>query len=122
MKHTDNMFGLHFPLAIEPMVYGITDRMTEAYRGGYWHFWHLSNGSFYMAPEGDHMLMVNCDNYWTGTLSADALGIGACLYCFSHLSFCRDEALSRLMAEHYHLLRAHMLEHAEVGAILGAID
>ncbi|MCB1841848.1 MAG: antirestriction protein [Halioglobus sp.] len=73
--------------------------MAEAYTGGYWHFYVLSNGGFYMAPEGDSVFKVSCDNYFTGKLSADALGITACLYTYSHISFSQDEALGRIMAD-----------------------
>lgn len=116
------LFGAHFPLAIEPMIYGITERMAETYSGGYWRFWRLANGGFYMAPEGDQVYSVSCDNYFTGDLSADALGITACLYAYNHCSFSRDEAFGRLMAEHFHLLRANMFTHPESVSILMAID
>ncbi len=121
-EHTAQLFGAYFPLVIEPTIYGITDRMAEEYQGGYWHFYSLDNGGFYMAPEGEQVFKVSCDNYFTGKLSSDALGITACLYTYSHLSFSRDQALGQLMAGHYHKLRSFMLEHAEVAAILGAID
>jgi hypothetical protein len=118
----EKTFGAHFPLMIEPVIYGITEKMTEAYSGGYWQFYNLGNGGFYMAPEGDQIYQVSCDNYFTGVLSADALGLTACLYAYSHCSFSRDECFGRLCAMQYHLLRHHMYEHEEVANILGAID
>ena len=54
--------GLPFPLQLEPVIYGITERMAEDYTGGYWEFWTLSNGGFYMAPAGDRLHHVICDN------------------------------------------------------------
>ena len=122
LSHTARLFGAHFPLIIEPVIYGITERMAEAYSGGYWTFYRLDNGGFYMAPEGDQVFQVSCDNYFTGELTADALGITACLYAYSHSSFSRNEELGRLCAQHYHWLRTYMFDHAEVAAILGAID
>ena len=122
LSHIEKLFGAHFPLMLEPVIYGITERMAEAYRGGYWQFYTLNNGGFYLAPEGDQVYQVSCDNYFTGQLSADALGITACLYAYSHCSFSRDETAGRLCARHYHWLRGYMYEHAEVGSILGAID
>jgi hypothetical protein len=119
---TAELFGAHFPLQLEPVIYGITERMAEDYHGGYWHFYTLDNGGFYMAPDDDRVFAVSCDNYFIGELSADALGITACLYAFSHCSFSRDERFGRLMADHYHRLRAYMFTHPEVAAILGAID
>lgn len=115
-------FGEHFPLLIEPTVYAITERIADSYSGGYWDFWLLDNDGFYMAPAGDETYLVNCDNQFTGELSADALGITACLYAYSHCSFSRNEAPGKLCGIHYHLLRLYMFEHPEVDSILRAID
>jgi hypothetical protein len=120
MAVTERLFGIHFPLQMEPVIYGITDRMAEDYSGGYWDMFTLSNGGFYMAPSGDDVFHVTCDNMFEGGLSADALGITACLYAYSHLSFAGDFA--REYALHYHRLREFMFEHPEVKAILGATD
>jgi hypothetical protein len=78
---TERYFGIHFPLKLEPVIYGITDRMAKDYSGGQWDFFTLSNGGFYMAPSGDDVYHVTCDNMFEGDLSADALGI-------THLSLC----------------------------------
>ena len=105
---------------MEPVIYGITDRMAADYKGGYWDFYTLSNGGFYMAPSDDRLFHVTCDNCFEGDLSGDALGLTSCLYAYSHLSFAGDFA--REYARHYHRLRGYLFEHAEVKAILGAID
>jgi Antirestriction protein len=127
LSHTAKLFGAHFPMVIEPVVYGITGRMAESYNGSYWSLYEISGPDwlapgFYMAPEGDQIFQVSCDNYFTGELSADALGITACLYAYSHLSFSKDKVFGMLMADHYHRLRSFMFEHPEVAAILRAID
>jgi hypothetical protein len=121
MSITERLFGLHFPMQVEPVVYGITDRMAESYSGGFWTFYTLSNGGFYMAPASDEHFEVACLNQYAGTLSADALGITACLYAYSHLSF-SNTRFARVSACHYHRLREYMFEHAEVREILGATD
>jgi Antirestriction protein len=117
----EKLFGVHFPLQLEPVIYGITDSMSEDYTGGYWHFYTLSNGGFYMGPSEDRIFHVICQNQFEGDLSADALGITSCLYAYSHLSF-TDGNIAREYARHYHRLREFMAEHPEVGAILGATD
>jgi hypothetical protein len=127
LSHTARLFGAHFPMVIEPVVYGITDRMAESYGGGYWSFFSTVDNcsgcnGFYMAPDIDQVFQVSCDNYFIGQLSADALGITACLYAYSHCSFSKDKVFGRLMADHYHWLRAYMFEHPEVASILRAID
>jgi hypothetical protein len=121
MVVAEKLFGMAFPLQLEPVVYGITDRMAEEYTGGYWHFWTLSNGGFYMAPMEDRTFHVKCQNMYEGDLSGDALGITACLYAYSNLSFSLSD-LAEDYARHYHLLREYMLGHPEVREILGAID
>jgi hypothetical protein len=121
MAITEKLFGIHFPLQLEPVIYGITDRMAEDYSGGYWDYFELSSGGFYMAPSGDHIYHVKCDNMFEGDLSADALGITACLYAYSNLSF-SNGGFAQECARQYHRLREYMMEHPEVRGILGATD
>ena len=119
---TAGLFGIHFPLLIEPLVYALTEEMSREYRGGYWEFYRLSNGGFYMAPDSEKYYPVSCQNGYEGILSADALGITVCLYAYSHLSFLNRPGLAETCAEQYHLLREYMLEQPEAEGILGAID
>ena len=121
MAVVEKLFGIHFPLKLEPVIYGVTERMAEDYSGGYWDMYTLSNGGFYMAPSGDDVFHVTCDNMFEGDLSADALGITSCLYAYSILSFA-DGRFALVCACHYHRLREYMFEHPEVRAILGATD
>jgi hypothetical protein len=44
------------------------------------------------------------------------------LYAYSHLSFSDHEGFAATCANHYHWLRAFMLEHKEARHILKAID
>lgn len=122
IQHTADLFGIRFPLNIEPAVYSIAGNIASEYNGAYWEFYALSNGGFYMAPNSDTTYSISCVNGYEGKLSADALGITACLYAYSHLSFSGNAAFAEICAEHYHSLRAFMLEHAEASAILSAID
>lgn len=118
---TSALFGLAFPLRLEPTVFAMASRLSSAYGGGYWQFWSLSNGGFYMAPNSSALFPVHCENGFEGQLSADALGIAACLYAYSHLSFGGD-ALADQCAEHFHWLRDFALDHVEASAVLAAID
>ena len=122
IKHTSELFGIHFPVSIEPAIYSIAGNIAAEYDGAYWEFYSLSNAGFYMAPRLDKLYAVSCVNGFEGMQSADALGITACLYAYSHLSFSGNAALAELCANQYHLLRAYMLEHPEAGAIWSAID
>ncbi|MBK9682651.1 MAG: antirestriction protein [Betaproteobacteria bacterium] len=115
------LFGLAFPLKLEPTIFAMADMLAEDYNGGYWQFHALGNGGFYMAPDVDRGFEVSCENGFEGTLSADALGITACLYSYSHLSFGEGD-FAETCAEQYHLLRALAMDHVEAGAILAACD
>ena len=106
---------------VEPVIYGITGRMAKDYSGGYWEFYTLSNGGFYMAPAEDHVFHVTCDNMFEGGLSAELLWITACLYAYSHQSF-TDGRFWRVCASHFHRLQEYMFEHPEAVAILWPTD
>jgi hypothetical protein len=121
MEVVDRLFGLRFPLELEPYIFGITDRMAASYDGGLWIFHQLSNGGFYMSPDDNCTYHVVCDNFYQGDLSADALGIVACSTAYSHLSF-SGGAFSHTYADHYHRLREFMFEHQEVRNIIQATD
>jgi hypothetical protein len=112
-------FGRHM-LTVESAVYAFMRRLANQYSGGYWAFFELSNGGFYMAPEYDTELRICVDgNGFEGTMSAAAAGITVCLFALSHLSFqIADEGI----VEHFHRLRDFALEHAEASVILAAID
>jgi len=115
------LFGGHF-LTIETTVYAFADRLSPDYHGGYWDFYTLSNGGFYMAPSGTDTYHLNCDNYFEGDLVANSFGITCCFYTYSNLSFSEDEALSELCTRHYHWLREAILDHPDGGLILAAAD
>lgn len=117
-----DIFGIHFPMRLEPFIYAITDKLAHDYNGGYWEFYTLSNGGFYMVPQSYLPFDVSCENGFEGKLSADALGITVCLYAYSHLSFGNHSRFTEICAQQYHWLREFMLGHDEAGSILQAID
>lgn len=122
LAHTAKLFGIRFPMYVESFVFDTAGSLCESYSGGFWHFYALSNGGFYMAPDQAEPFRVICANGFEGDLSADAFGIATCLYAFSHLSFSGNAEFAAICAQQYHWLRDFMMEHAEVRAILGAID
>ena len=119
---TERLFGAWFPTRIEPVVYTFAERLSNDYNGGYWEFWTLSNGGFYMAPFTDRSFHVICENQFEGDLSSDAFGITVCLYAFSNLSCSGPDAFADIYFDHYHWLREYMMERPEVREILGATD
>jgi hypothetical protein len=120
---TAKLFGYAFPQLFEPFVYTVAREMAQTYQGGFWLYYQLSNGGFYMAPDIEGRFEVSCAmNFFNGELSADALGIVACLTAYSHLSFGKPEAFARICAEQFYLLRDYAGEHAEAEAVFRAID
>lgn len=115
------IFGANF-IVIEASVFDMASHLSDDYAGGYWDFFMLSNGGFYMAPSGRPDNRVRCANGFEGKLSAEAFGITVCMYAHSHLSFSRNARLAELCANHYHLLRDFMLAHVEARHILAATD
>lgn len=116
------LFGtLAFPFKLEPTIFNMAGMLAADYRGGFWDMYALSNGGWYMCPSSEESFTVTSQNGYTGEMSADALGITACLFAFSHISFARD-AVAKVCAEQYHLLRDFAMDHPEARTILAAID
>ena len=121
MNVVDKLFGIQYVLVLKPAVFLFAETLACKYKGAYWKFHTTSLGGFYMAPRSDTIFSVSCENGFEGKLSADALGITACLYAFSNLSF-GDGVFAETCADQYHLLREFALCHVEAGAIMQVTD
>ena len=62
VNHTAKLFGVHFPMLLEPTIYTMADKLSADYTGGYWDLFTLSNGAFYMAPHAGQPFSVTGDN------------------------------------------------------------
>ena len=122
MSTVDKFLGIAYVTQLEPTVFSFAGALAPAYQGAYWDFYTLSNGGFYMAPRLDESFTIECDDGFAGQLTADALGIAACLYAYSHLSMEAKGPIVEVYTEHYHWLREFALGHAEAGAIMRVID
>ena len=118
---TADLFGVYFPLQLEPTIFSFASQLSEDYSGGYWRFYSLNNGGFYMAPDSAGRFQVCSPNCNECLLSAEALGIAACLFAYSHLSFGQGD-FAEICAEHFHRLRAFAIDHAESANILRVTD
>ncbi len=121
MDVADEHFGIRFPLTVEPMIYQFATQLSSAYSGGYWQFYTLSDGGFFMAPDMADPFEIMADNGYQGTMTAEALGITACLYAYSNLSFTKG-SFGEKCADRYHQLYEFAMRHPEAAAIRGAID
>jgi hypothetical protein len=111
-------FGRH-SLTVEGRIYDLMYQFAEGYAGGFWRFYELSTGGFYMVPPDPEYTLRVESNGFKGRMSADAAGITVCLFAFSHLSF---EYTHEMFPKHFHWLRDFALDHAEARLIFAAID
>ena len=121
MDFLPNFFGFNLMLIGEGLIYQWMDRLSEDYNGGYWHFYTLDNGGFYMAPAIDsEMQVVVSGNYYEGKVSADAAGIIATMFALGQIAseFPDQEQFIDL----YHLLRGFIHDHPESDEIFKALD
>ena len=106
-------------LQYEHHIYNLMGAHSPDYNGGYWEFYHLSNGGFFMALASDEVLKVEQpSNYFDDTMSAEAFSIGANLYALCLFAEQDPERFAPL----FHKLRDFAIEHDEAGKILGFID
>lgn len=104
----------------EMLTYNVMSRYCEDYTGGYWNFYRLDNGGFFMAPDSDKSYrVVNDMNFCDEIMSAEAAGIGACLYALSGVAF---ESQDPKIGTHYSALYNFIGEHAEARKIFRFID
>lgn len=104
----------------ESLVYRWMGKLSPDYKGGYWAFYGLSNGGFYMAPTQPRQLEITVEgNGFDGTVSADAAGVIACLFALNTLA-CNGGG--QAVIDRYYELRDFALGHPERVSILRAID
>jgi hypothetical protein len=103
----------------------IFDKLREAtkgvYNGGYWEYYTLSNGGFYMGlGEENTCFEMEClGNYFNGTMSADAASIAVNLCVQNAFAWQID---SKKHSAHFYQLREYAVQHLESRQILGFID
>jgi len=121
MQTLPHYFGAKLTRA-ELLVYHWMGTLCPQYSGGYWAFYRLSNGGFYMAPVSDEPLAVHvATNGYVGVMSPDAAGITACLFAFNQLANTEGREQERFI-ELYYQLRDFLAFHKDGGEIFRAID
>jgi hypothetical protein len=95
-------FRVQSMLRVESAVYAAMRDLAPEYQGGYWHYYELSNGGFYMAPDASAPFEVSVGgNGFRGSLSPDVAGIVASLFGINRVA----NAGCQKCIEHYYLLR-----------------
>lgn len=113
-------------IGFENAIYNWMTRNAVAYNGGYWDFFQLSNGGFYLQPTKGYML--TSPNGFMDDVSAQEAGIIVTLMMLSHFSFVtyekeHHEDCERISA-YFHQLRDFIftLPPESQTKILNAID
>ena len=95
-------------------------RLSPDYDGGFWEYYRLSNGGFYMAPEQQGLYRILCEgNGFSAAVSAECAGIIACAMAYSHLSF---RAYGEHFARQFQKLSDFISQHHEARLIRKALD
>jgi len=116
-----SLFGMQHMILGELLVFNWMSRLCESYKGGFWEFYSLSNGGFYMAPNLPSPLCVQVDgNGFRGDVTAETAGIIA-------TTFALNQMIWEVRSEHadamYHKLLDYALHHhPEAALIYRAID
>lgn len=96
-------------VSVETAVYNEMSRICEDYDGGYWEFYELSNGGFYMALESDDPIrVVNSMNYADEEMTTHSACITTCLFIWNALCWKFPEVESFTTA--YYQLYEYALE------------
>ena len=102
----------------------LAKQFLEPYDGGYWEFYHLSNGGFVMALDDDNTITVNSPNGSSASVDAETASIVVCLMTLSDLSFnlqTDSDELHKVVTS-FHALREFALEHTNSNTILKLVD
>src|SRR3546814_20252368 len=84
MDFLPSAFGAYY-MRGERLVLSWLRALCDDYQGGYWHYYWLSNGAFYLAPHTPSKFrLVWANNFFAGEMSADDAGSVARLYGIKH--------------------------------------
>lgn len=108
-------------LRYEQSVYHLMDQHCDGYSGGYWEFYDLTNGGFFMAFDAPErrFTVTQPSNYFEGEMSAEAASIGVNLYVQNSFSWQIDPDR---FGKTYQALYNFAAQHPEGAQIMGFID
>ena len=115
------LFGRSLLIIGENAVYGLMEKLSPLdYGGGFWDFYEHEGKPLFLAPRSKSRFRITGEiTGFQGEVSAEAAGIIATLFAFSHLSF---QHQSEHLSEGYGRLYAYSADHSEAAEIFQAID
>lgn len=109
-------------MKFESETFSWADSLCLNYSGGYWEFYSLNNGGFFMAPDMKYDVEIFVSgNGFSGKLSGEVAGIITTLFALSSLAFDYYE-VNDIFSIKYHQLRDYAKVHPESIDIFSAID
>lgn len=107
-------------VVLEHTVYDMLTMLSDDYDGGFWNYYRLSNGGFYMAPKESKSFHMRCAaNGFEDDVSANTAGIIATAMAYSHLSF---RPRGDCFASAYERLSEFIFQQPDAGIIRAALD
>jgi hypothetical protein len=121
LEFLPGLFGRSLLIIAETAVYGFMERLSPLdYVGGFWDFYEHQRQPLFLAPKSKDLFRISGEvTSFQGEVSAEAAGIIATMFAFSHLSF---QYQSDRLCEGYSRLYAYAADHAEASEIFQAID
>ena len=115
------LFGLSHLIIAENTVYAMMDRLSPSdYGGGHWNFYEERGQPLFLAPTSKPRFRIAGEiTCFEGEVSAEAAGIIATLFTFSHLSM---QFRSDVLSDGYERLHRYVDGHPEASEIYQAID
>ncbi|MDW9626822.1 antirestriction protein [Sinorhizobium meliloti] len=115
------LFGRSLLIVAENAVYSLMERLSPLdYGGGCWTFYEHEGKPLFLAPQSKSRFRITGEiTGFQGEVPAEAAGIIATLFAFSHLSF---QYQSEHLSEGYGRLYAYSADHPEAVEIFQAID
>lgn len=107
-------------LAVEKQIYSCMHQFCQGHNGGFWDFYRLDNGGFYMACHSKARYFLSSPmNEYQKIVDADTAGMIVCLYAYNFLC-CKTE--SDILIEQYYKLLDYVHFHPHAQEIFKAID
>ena len=115
------LFGRSHLIVAENAVSAWMERLSPLdYRGGSWDFFEHESKPLFLAPRSRTRFRITGDvTCFQGEVSAEAAGIIATMFAFSHLSFKFE---TERLVEGYERLYAYSADHPEASEIFQAVD
>jgi hypothetical protein len=115
------LFGRSLLIIGEIAVYNLMKRLSPLdYVGGFWDFYEFGERPLFLAPRSKSKFRITGEiTGFQGEVTAQAAGIIATLFAFSHLSF---QHQSKYLSEGYGRLHSYAADHSEASEIFQAID